>query len=217
MKARNLKLLVGLAAGLTLVLVTVGNGCSKRSDMSSQMSSTAASGNNGTSSTGGSGSSSFIAGVKSVSVVYQQQVLDQLTACAGVISPSDATLLMYASKKGAISTYGTATSVTPPMMMAITNIAGEICNDLVQQEKNPANVRMFVNFGLGGNMPAQGATLSDAISRMSMACWQKQPSMAETNAIVDLINTVPSGAGAADKSALLVCTAVLSSLNSLLN
>lgn len=216
MKARNVKILIGLGAGITAVLVTVGNGCSQRSSMSSQMSSIAG-GTNGTSSTGGSTTPTFVAGVKTVSVLYQKQMLDQLTACAGVESPSDATLLMYESKKGAISTYGTASSITAPMMMAVTNIAGEICNDLVNQEKNPAKTRVFVNWTLGGTNPPQGATLSDAVSRLSMACWQKLPSMAETNAIVDLISTVPSGAGATDKSALLLCTAVLSSLNSLLN
>jgi hypothetical protein len=218
MKSRNVKILVGLATGIVAVLMTVGNGCSKRGDLTSQLdsASTATGGTSAPSSTP-TGTSSFIAGVKSVSVVYQKQVLDQLTACAGVESPSDATLLMYESKKGAISTYGTASSITAPMMMAVTNIAGEICNDLVRQEKDPAKTRVFVNFALGGTNPPQGATLSDAVARMSMSCWQKLPSMAETNAIVDLISTVPAGAGAADKSAILLCTAVLSSLNSLLN
>ena len=213
MITRNIKILVAVASSITAVLLTVGNGCSKRADMTTQ-SSTAPGGNSTSSS--GSGSD-FIAGVKSVSVVYQKQMLDQLTSCAGVESPSDATLIMYESKKGAISTYGSATSVTPPMMMAVTNIAGEICNDLIAQEKVAGKTRMFVNYGLGSTNVPQGVGLSDAVARLSLSCWQKMPTMAETNAIVDLVSTVASGAGAADKSALLVCTSVLSSLYSLLN
>lgn len=209
---RNYKILAGIAVSITVLLVTVGNGCSKRADMSSTASSS--SGNNSSSSTGGGGIS---AGVKSVSVVYQKQMLDQLTSCSGVISPSDSTILMYESKKGSISTYGSASTITPPMLMAVTNIAGEICNDLINQEKVAGQSRVFVGWGLGSANTQQGGVVQDSITRLSLSCWQKMPTSAESAAILDLLASVPSGAGAADKQALLLCSAMLSSLNSLLN
>lgn len=215
MKAKKVSILVASALGLVGLLVTVGNGCSKRNGFETNMSSTAAS-SGGSTSTGTTTDPDFIPGAKTVSVVYAKQALDQLTSCSGVIAPSDDTLRMYDSKKSSISAYGDANSVTAPMMMAITNISGEICDDLIDQEiKGPS--RIFVGWNLSADAKPSLNLAGDSISRLAISCWQKNESAVERQAVLDLIASVPAGTGAARKQALLLCTAMLSSLNSLLN
>jgi hypothetical protein len=214
MKAKKVGILVTTALGLIGLLITVGNGCSKRGEFESTLSSTASTGNNDSSST--TTDPDYIPGAKTVSVVYAKQALDQLTSCAGVISPSDDTTRMYDAKKSSISAYGDANSVTAPMMMAIANISGEICDDLIDQEiAGPS--RIFVGWNLTSTSKPAANLVADSISRLAISCWQKNESAAESQAVLNLISSVPTGANGARKQALLLCTAMLSSLNSLLN
>lgn len=218
MKTNKIKIIVGVALGLIALLITVGNGCSKRADLESAMSSSSS--NGGSNDTSSSETpSDFIPGAKTASVVYARQALDQLTACAGVVAPSDATMRMYTSKSTSISAYGDAISVTAPMMMAIANISGEICNDLINQEiAAGANARIFVGWDLNSNTTPAANNTANAISRLALSCWQTQDSAEERAAILDLLASVQSGdAGASRKQAVMLCTAVLSSLKSLLN
>lgn len=215
MKAKKISILVATALGLIGLLVTVGNGCSKRGEFQTNMSSTSASsGNNGSSST--PTDPDYIPGAKTVSVVYAKQALDQLTSCAGVIAPSDDTIRMYDAKKSSISAYGDANSVTAPMMMAVANISGEICDDLIDQEVT-GTPRIFQGWNLGSTSKPSDVLVGDSISRLALSCWQKNVNETERTAILSLVSSVPSGTGAARKQALLLCTAMLSSLNSLLN
>jgi hypothetical protein len=152
-----------------------------------------------------------------VSVSYAKQMLDQVTSCAGVKKASDNTIRVYQQKSGAVSLYGDAGSVTAPMMMATTNIVAEVCNDLIQQEKTMAP-HIFVNWALNSQAMSKtlptNADISDAVSRLALSCWQKAPSNEELTNMLDLAVT---DAPTREQSALMVCTAVLSSLKTLLN
>ncbi len=213
MKNKKLKLLVAIALGSTVMLVTVGNGCSKR-DAFNSLSSVAPALNTVSS----SGEEVIDPTVKMVSVVYAKQMLEQLTSCVGLEKPSDATIRVYQQKSGAVSLYGDAGSVTAPMMMATTSIAAEVCNDLIQQEKR-VTPHIFVGWALNSSAASSVSGVSsrditDAISRLSLACWQKAPTNQETNDILALANfESPSR----ENSALMVCTAILSSLKTILN
>ncbi len=199
------------------VILSVGNGCSK----SFSTGSSAGSSTNNTAGAamgGGNSDIPIIEGARTVSIVYSKQVVDQLSSCSGLASPSGATMNMYEQKKGSISTYGTANTVTGPAMMAITSIAGEICNDLINQEiANGA--RLFVGFDMAANAAPNTSLVADAITRMSLSCWQRRESSGEKQTITELIN---SSVGATEangtrKAALMICTSMLSSLSALLN
>lgn len=215
MKAKQIKILLGTAVGLIVMLVTVGNGCSKHASFETNMSSIANTGDNNPSGAGPTEGDDFIPGAKTASVVYAKQALDQLTSCAGVAVPSDETNRMYEAKQSSISAYGDANSVTAPMMMAITNISGEICNDLLKQEDTAK--RIFVGWNLAGTSAPAASLVGDSISRMAISCWQKNESSFERDTVMRLVASIPDGAGASRKKALVLCTAMLSSLNSLLN
>lgn len=160
----------------------------------------------------------YIPGKLHVGTVYSKQVLDQFTHCAGVEFPSDDTLRMYDSKKGAISEFGNADTITSPMFMAIISIAGEVCSDLIQQEINAgSNARIFKGWNLAGATLPTSSAVNESITRLANSCWQRNETSDERMNYQDLVFSVQNGeAGAVKKSALMLCTGVLSSLDSIL-
>lgn len=204
------------------ILIGVGNGCGRLSsgDYSASSTSTPTQPADSSTTTTGSGSDiTVIPGARTVSMVYSKQVLDQLSACSGLALPSEKTLTMYEQKKGAISTYGTANTVTSPMMMAVTSIAGEICNDLIDQEVVSAQPRLFSGFNMAANVLPNNSELSDTISKLAVSCWQRNENSSERQLLLDMVSSSVgvNEALAARKSALLLCTSMLSSLDALLN
>ena len=213
------KRIILVSAGLFIVGATlsIGNGCSKQYLSKSGSIIDAASSVLPASSAPGS-DVEVLPGARTASLVYSKQVLDQLSSCAGLASPSDKTIAMYQTKQGAISTYGYVNTVTSPMMMAVTSIAGEICNDLVAQEVTNGP-RLFVGYNFRDAVLPNSTQLSDSISRIALSCWQRRENESEKQVLLDMIT---SSVGVAEpmggqKSALMICTAMLSSLDSLLN
>lgn len=217
MKTFKHKTLLVFAVLVGGVILSVGNGCSKSfsTGSSSDGGTSAAAGGGAT--TGGGGVP-IIPGARTVSIVNSKQVVDQLSSCSGLASPSGTTMAMYEQKKGAISTYGSASTVTGPMMMAVTSIAGEICNDLIDQEA-ASGQRLFVGFNMSANAMPNNSLLSDAITRMALSCWQRNETSTERQVVLDMVSSSVGGteAMASRKSALMICTSMLSSLDALLN
>lgn len=202
------------------VIIGVGNGCSRSAPEEYSASSTSPTSSTTAPTTAGTSSDiEVIPGAKTVSLVYSKQVLDQLSACSGLAVPSDKTLAMYEQKKGAISTYGSANTVTSPMMMAVTSIAGEICNDLIIQEAASVSGRLFTGFNMTAAILPNTSQLSDTISKFAVSCWQRNESSSERQALLDMVmsSVAPNEAFAGRKSALMLCTSMLSSLDAILN
>lgn len=214
-KLRNI-IIVSLSMGG--LLAVVGNGCSK--GLVSNLGSITGSNSN----TGDIGATSenpeivVIPGAKTASLVYSKQVLDHLTSCAGVIQPSERSISVYEQKKGSISTYGTVNTVTAPMMMAISSIASEVCQDVIEQEAK-VGARVFVGFDMSSSNVVSTSILSDAMRRLALSCWQRPEDADEANTLLSLIQmSIPANEPMAQKkSALMLCTSMLSSLESLLN
>lgn len=217
MKNFKHKTLLVFAVVVGGVVLSVGNGCSK----SFTTTSVTGDGTNNAAGTGGTTPTDgvpVIPGAKTVSLVYSKQVVDQLAACSGLATPSGATMQMYEAKKGAISTYGTANTVTAPMMMAVASIAGEICNDLINQEVSSGQQRLFVGYNMSSNAVPSSAVIQDSVTRLSLSCWNRMPSQNENDLIMGMIgSSVNAENSAARKTALMVCTSMLSSLDALLN
>lgn len=198
------------------VTAFIGNGCAKQ--LSSEDGASMASTSVAPSCAGGPAEAPFVSGVKTVSLVYANQVLDHFMSCLGLAKASDLTLQTYENKKGAISTYGAYNTITPPMMMAITSIVGEVCNDLIAQEVS-AGTRLFQSFNFAANALPSDAALKDAVTRMALSCWQRQDENTERQEILDMVykNIGATEAQGSRKAALMICTAMLSSLDALLN
>jgi hypothetical protein len=212
---RVAQVLVTLVAGI----VVFGNGCSKGGFSTDNSSS------NGTSAVSNAAGQcksvtdiEVIPGAKTASFVGANQVLQHLSNCVGLAVPSDATMAVYEAKKGSISTYGAANSITPPMMIAITSIAGEVCSDLIDQEITKGS-RIFKDINLQAATLPSNASLSTAIGNLALSCWVGNESPEERNIILDMVNQTVAGSepDAARKAALLICTSMLSSVDALLN
>ncbi len=218
MKSFKHKSLLVFAVIIGGVILSVGNGCSKSFSTSGGSTSSSNDSETGSTSTGSGSDIPVIPGARTVSIVYSKQVVDQLSSCSGLATPSDATLAMYEAKKGAISTYGAANTVTSPMMMAVTSIAGEICNDLINQEIK-SGPRLFMGFDMAASALPNNSQLSDSITRMALSCWQRNESSSERQLILDMVNSSVgvTEMNAGRKSALMICTSMLSSLDALLN
>lgn len=157
-----------------------------------------------------------IPGTKTASVVYGNQILDHLTSCVGVSRPSEDTIKVYDQKKGAISVYGTATTITAPMMMSVISISAEVCKDLIKQEK--IKPKIFPGFNFSANSLPANSDIQNAITRLSLSCWQRRENSTEKQILTTVLENISnSESQATEKSALMLCTSVLSSLDSVLN
>lgn len=205
-----------LMASMVFVVVVFGNGCSdggfKSSDSASgDFSSNALQCRSATDIT-------VIPGAKTVSFVGSGQLLSHLSNCIGLSVPSDATMTVYNEKRGSISTYGAANTITPPMMMAITSIAGEICSDLVDQEIASGG-RIFSGINLSASVLPNNSQLQNIISNIALSCWRGNETNEERSLLLtSVLGSVGSNeANASRKAALMLCTSMLASVNALLN
>ena len=211
---------VGLLVGVAAVTALIGHGCSKfsssggsGSDMGSTMGTT-----NGT---GAGGGFQPMANTLTVSLIYNKQLLDNMVTCTGIGTPSVQTVDEWQGRQSSFSEYGYATDVTAPMLMAITAVAGEVCNDLLDKEENlSADQRRIynsVNFAAG--VSALNSTVTaDMVRRMARACWARNENPDELQIVQDELATALAGVNATDpvqthNAALMVCTAMLSSLS----
>lgn len=210
---------VQAVVSIAVVLVVFGNGCSEGGFYALDSKSSGANGALGIDAQCKSSTDiDVIPGAKTVSLVGSNQVLQHLSNCVGLAVPSDKTVAVYEAKKGSISTYGAANSITPPMMMAIASIAGEVCSDIIDQEV-ASGLRIFKDVNLSASSLPSNAVLSSVIGNMALSCWGGNESSEERNVILDMVNSSvgTAEADASRKAALLVCTSMLSSVKALLN
>jgi hypothetical protein len=101
------------------------------------------------------------------------------------------------------------------MLIAATSIAGEVCEDLINNEKK--SPRLLIGWSLGRNvLPDQGVML-DAMRRIARSCWSRDEEQEESNIIMGAVQSSfqDAGANTAHDAALFMCTSMLGSLDSL--
>lgn len=212
---RQISRILQLILSTFFIVVVFGNGCSdggfKGDDISSGVIASAT--------CKSATQIDVIPGTKTVSFVNSGQVLNHLASCIGLAVPSDTTRSVYDEKRGSISTYGAANTITPPMMMAIASLAGEICSDLIDQENASVTKRIFPGFDFSATNLPTDAQLSTAISNIALSCWQTNETAEERTILINsILQSVTAGeANATRKAALMMCTSMLSSVNALLN
>lgn len=152
--------------------------------------------------------------VPTLSVVYNKQVLDHMVSCSGIGIPSEATQSTWATKRGAISIDGTVLTITAPMLMAVTTIAGDVCRDLIEQEK--VSARLIPNVNWSSAVLPSDNVLSDAVRGLALSCWQRPEDEVERQTLLDAMKSQFSGGTVNNSDAFLfLCTSMLSSLDTL--
>ena len=209
-----------LAAVATGMLV-FGHGCSDMKPLNSS---------------GGSASSSSLSDsalqpdfiilpkTKTMSTLYSNQIMDSMMACAGVKNPSNATQDTLESRKGSFSDFGYVTTVTSPMLMSAATLAGEVCNDLVNQESTASDKKVFKDIRNSDLVAATSTAssgninqLTAAMRRLAQNCWQREPTSQEQDLIVSNLTGTEDAVWSTQESAVAICTLVLSSLSSVTN
>lgn len=213
---KKVSILVSLAAATLLI----GHGCSQFAGNSGGSSSSSVP--TGTAGTGGGGTGfTPIPNALTVSLVYNKQILDNYVACSGIGRPSVATTSEWQRRQDSFAEYGYATDITAPMLMAITALTGEICNDLLNIETTQpaASRRIFnaIDFAAGPSA-ISGSIMGETVRRLSRACWARDEFPEELNIITADLNQSLTGLNLNDpaetrKTALLLCTGMLSSLS----
>lgn len=161
-----------------------------------------------------------IPGAKTAALVGSTNIVQHLSACIGLESISTETRDVYDAKVGSVSTYGAVNALTPPMMMAVHSIAGEVCNDLIDQEL-ARGTRIFAGWSLAADTIPTSAEVSTAATNLALSCWRDyEISEEERSIILDSVSgevIAASDTNKSRKAAVILCTAMLSSLNALLN
>lgn len=214
---------LAILASLTAVTLFIGHGCSNftagNPGDANNSSSGGMIGNGGdTGETGGV--IQPMPGANTVSLIYNKQLLDNMVTCAGTGTASPEAVAEWQSRQSSFSEYGFALDVTAPMLMAITAVAGEICDDLLDVEMaQPANTRrLFRNWDFGqapslANLP--DANIDEAARRFALSCWARTELAEEALAYREELRAATEVQNVAEtrKLALIMCTSALASLS----
>lgn len=160
-----------------------------------------------------------IPGAKTANLVASTDIVDHYASCLGLESVSDQTKAVYQEKKASLSTYGAVQTVTGPYLMTIHSIAGEISNDIVDQEI-ARGTRIFAGWNLSSSALPSDSQLRAAATNIALSCWKGyEISNDELNEVVNaVVDSVGSNeANASRKAAVIISTSMLASLNGILN
>ncbi len=157
-------------------------------------------------------------------VNYSENILTSMLTVTGVPA-SRTTMNSYSDKKTKISETGLATAITAPMWLAVTNLAGDVCEDLVTQEAAlTAPDRSFfgqVDFAQGPSK-VSAAIQNDVVRRMARAFWGRNETAQELSLIKSAVSSSfsASASGTTDNGTmtqnemLFFCSGMLASLDS---
>lgn len=174
-----------------------------------------------------------VSGKRTVSVTYHDQVLENMKAATGVAQVSNATLNTFQNRLGTFSEYGFASSVNAPMLLSITQLAAEVCADLLAQESQIAiaDRSYYTNIDFAQTLVNfDDAKKSQLIRRFARSFWQRNETAEELSYLLGSLNTMLSLATDNDnnrslrnrsfrlgyiRSGLFLCSTMLSSTNAI--
>lgn len=135
-----------------------------------------------------------IPNTKTASVQRASRALDNLVACMGVGEADNDSVNAFRNNRGTISEEGYATTMTQPMAKAMVTISAEVCEHLMNRERNMSveERKMFIEIDFNDG----GLTRRDLIlgtKRMARSCWGRNASDTELGLIVDDTTSAFSG------------------------
>lgn len=164
---------------------------------------------------------------KPVTVTYSENLVVSMQQVAGIETLSARARQAATGAIPKVSETGRADTVNAPMWIAVTNLGAEVCLDLITAEKaaTPATSRRFfgqIDFAQGPTAISDGAK-DDAIRRMARNFWGRNETVAEKSMLkstLDAAMALPAVAGQnaaaeTENALLLVCSAMLSSLDAI--
>lgn len=156
-----------------------------------------------------------------------EQTLSSMMKVANVTAPTNALLNEYNGRYGALAAGNDLSMANGPLMLGATSLAGEVCNNLLTQEKaiTDASAR---NFFTGINFAAGVSTLSDtgydiAIRGMARSFWGRNETQEEYELLrgyrTEFVNALAANArtqaASTNNLMLSTCAAMLSSMEAI--
>ena len=163
---------------------------------------------------------------KAVGVTASETIVYSMLNQTGLTTLSAEAMADVQAQLNRVPESGAVDGVSSPMWMAVTNIAGILCEQLVIQERAlgtaSTNRRFFLNvdFGLGPSK-VTAAQRADVVRRMARSFWGRNETAAELYMVNQALDEGyrPGNASAVDNglqtegAMMLVCTAMLSALD----
>lgn len=161
---------------------------------------------------------------KPTTVLHAENTLVSMQQVTGLQTPSARTLAAANGAKTKWSESGKVDTVNAPGLMGLTNVAGEVCLDLITEEKaKTVDVRRFFNQVDFTQAPSKltAANKSDLIRRMARNFWGRPETVSEKTVLLASIDSAiadPKRTGvtdAVDSEDMMVftCTGMLSVLD----
>ena len=218
---------------ISMVMAIFGHGCGNLKSSNSTLSSLGAA----SCAANGFERIAVTPGQSTISLIYGDTVLTHYATCTGVGNDlSQKTKDEYMARANAFSEYGSALDITAPMLMGSLAVAGEVCDDLVDKERNLAsqNRVVFTHAGWGnftGTSCPSDAAVDETIANMAFSCWSVRPEDLPITGAVSVTEAVQlafpqemgvikgglSRVGSNQRAcAITLCSAMLASLRGLL-
>jgi hypothetical protein len=160
------------------------------------------------------------AAIKTSTVTHAGSLLDHISAMHGLDTPSATTRTAYNDNRLRMSETGKADTVTAPMWLAITNVSGRSCNDLITKEAALADAqRAFfagVDFTKGPDvLKAAPAGIDNVVRKLARAVWARDEDAVELAAIKTSASAQFSGTSATTTRNMVkfICAAMTASLD----
>lgn len=162
--------------------------------------------------------------VKPVTVTHSENLLVSMQSLAGLENISARTVTAGNNAKAKVSETGKADSINAPMWLSITNLSGEVCLDLITDEKAKAQAerRFFGQVNFATSPAAMTPEIKDdVIRRMARNFWGRNETAAERSVIKSSLDAAaldPRRTGVSDAIEtedvlIFTCSAMLASLD----
>lgn len=163
---------------------------------------------------------------KPVTTVNSENLLVSMQSVTGIQAVSARTLTAATNAKAKITETGKADSINGPMWLSITNLSGEVCLDLITDEKAKAQGarRFFGQVNFNAAPSAMSSEIKDdVIRRMARNFWGRNETVAERTVIKSSLDEAlaqPRRTGVSDAietedALIFTCSAMLASLDAM--
>jgi hypothetical protein len=150
-----------------------------------------------------------LSNTKTLGISYGRQLVESMVSCTGLGNPSVRVRSEFERRKQALSEYGSLADYSPAMDMAVTAIAGEVCQDLIEKEiPLSPSARYFFNDFNFANPSAGAPEIEKATDLLAISCWQRKATENEKSAVVNALSQMGV---TTQHAALTACAVVLSS------
>lgn len=155
-------------------------------------------------------------------IAKQSQIFPALQSCLALpdSAVSAQTKSVYQTIKSNFSAEGNLNDVNAPMLMALTQLAGEFCSDTIKFEVTGSSRNFFGRFDIypatgpvtvtGGDQQVEKPSIEATISKLAKSCWGREPMKFEVETIRESFAKSSVGSNNDKASALFLCTLTLS-------